>query len=80
MNAADLMEKLLEIERTVGYDHPARVRALVIAAEESALLLQREIMETLRQNELLRQRVDTYSRASLAALAETRIAGEPMVH
>jgi hypothetical protein len=72
MNAVDLMEKLLEIEQTIGNDHPARIRALVIAAEESVLLIQEEMIETLRENELLRQCADTFRRASLAALADNR--------
>jgi hypothetical protein len=80
MNAADLMDKLLEIERTVGNDPPTRVRALVIAAEESVLLIQEEMIETLRENELLRQYADTFRRASLAALTETRISEKCWIH
>jgi hypothetical protein len=44
----------------------------VIAAEESVFLIQEEMIETLRETELLRQCADTFRRASLAALADNR--------
>lgn len=80
MNTADLIEKLLEIERTIENENPNTVRALVMAAEESVLFIEQEMIETLRENELLRQRMETFRRASLAALADTRITEKCWVH
>jgi hypothetical protein len=81
MTAAHLIEKLLEIERKVGIEDPAKVRVMVMEAEENVLHIEKLIIETLRENEHLRQRMETFRRASLAALRETGIAeSSQMVH
>jgi hypothetical protein len=81
MTAAHLIEKLLEIERKVGIEDPAKVRVMVMEAEENVLHIEELIIETLRENEHLRQRMETFRRASLAALMETGIAeSSQMIH
>lgn len=58
MNAADLMAKLVEIERVVGWTSPVNIRARVTEAEESLLQLEQQMIETLRENALLRERME----------------------
>jgi hypothetical protein len=75
MNAADLMAKLIQIERAVGGTHPP-VRAMAIEAEDSLLQLEQQLIESLRENELLRERMENCERFSQSRTVEDD--GAPM--
>lgn len=68
MIASDLMSKLVEIERAVGGTTSANIRARVMGAEESLLQLEQQMAETLRENELLRERMENYERSYVSRI------------
>jgi hypothetical protein len=68
MIASDLMAKLVEIERAVGGTTSANIRAGVMGAEESLLQLEQQMAETLRENELLRERMENYERSYVSRI------------
>lgn len=75
MNAADLMAKLIQIERAVdGTNLP--VRAMAIEAEDSLLKLEQQLIESLRENELLRELIGNCERFSQSRAVEDD--GTPM--
>lgn len=47
MNFYPLVKKLIEIERAIEVLEPREIRVLVIEAQDSALQMQKEIVETL---------------------------------
>lgn len=69
MNAANLMAKLVQIERAVGGTNLA-VRAMVMEAEESVLQLEQQMIETLGENERLRERMENCERSSPSLFTE----------
>jgi hypothetical protein len=70
MNAAELMAKLVEIERAVGWTNPVNIRAKVIEAEESLLQLEQQMIETLRENARLRERMESCGRSYVSRITE----------
>ncbi len=55
MSTRILLEKLMEIERALRRGECWEARTLVIEAQDCVLELQRELMETLLENERLRR-------------------------
>lgn len=66
MSAANLIEKLVEIERAVGRARTADVHSMVLEAQGCVLEIQRQIIETLRENTRLRERMEKYEPTSPA--------------
>ncbi len=58
MNAAEIIAKLSEIERTVGKSDPVAIRAIAIEAQEGILHLERKLIATLQENQRLRERME----------------------
>jgi hypothetical protein len=74
MNAADLIAKLVEIERAIGNADAPKVRAMVLEAEEVVLRFEQQTIETLRENKRLRDLMENCERSSLFRLSRPRIA------
>lgn len=53
MNTANLLAKLVEIERTADGAGFTRVRTMAIDAQQDALRMEQELMETLLENQRL---------------------------
>lgn len=62
MTAAILIAKLLEVEKAIGKAHPSTLRHMVLEAQGCVLEMECEIIDTLRDNRRLRERVDGYER------------------
>lgn len=73
MGAANLIDKLVEIERAVGRTRTAEVHALVLEAQGCVLEIQRQVIETLRENARLRERMEKYEPTSPARHREPRL-------
>jgi hypothetical protein len=58
MGAANLISKLMEIERAIGRARPVDVHALVLEAQSYVLEIQRQMIDTLRENARLRERME----------------------
>ncbi|HEX3660804.1 MAG TPA: hypothetical protein VHU89_05205 [Acidobacteriaceae bacterium] len=71
MGAANLIGKLVEIERAVGRARAVEAHALVLEAQSCVLEIQRQMIETLRENVRLRERMEKYEPTVRAR--ETRI-------
>lgn len=67
MNAANLINKLMEIERAVGHARTAEVHAMVLEAQGCVLEMQREMIDTLRENGRLRERIEKCDPAAARA-------------
>lgn len=72
MNAATLIETLTELERALE-GAPTPIRSIVVDAQECALGMQHLIVELLRENDSLRQRIENADRSSLFRLSQPRI-------
>lgn len=60
MNAADVIARLLELERATLKCDRATIQAMLLRVEEGVLQLERLTIETLRENAQLRQRLERY--------------------
>lgn len=69
MSAAILISRLLQIERTLGRSHPLEIRNLVLEAQGCVLELEQQLIETLRENERLRERMERCEHASYLPVA-----------
>lgn len=58
MSAANLITRLLQIERALGKSHSLEIRNLVLEAQGCVLELEQQLIETLRENERLRERME----------------------
>lgn len=58
MNAANLVSKLMEIERAIGRATTADVHAMVLDAQGCVLEIQVQLIETMRENARLRERME----------------------
>jgi hypothetical protein len=63
MTAADLMGKLLEIERSVGQMGFTNIRRLVMDAEDGLLEIERRVIQTLCDNQRLREVIQQMTEA-----------------
>jgi hypothetical protein len=73
MGAANLVKKLVEIERSVGNVRAIEVHALVLEAQGYVLEMQRQMIDTLRENTRLRERMEKYEPTSPARMREARM-------
>lgn len=73
MGAADLIQKLVAIERAVGKTRTLEVHSLVLEAQGFVLEIQRQMIETLRENARLRERMEKYEPTSPARMRESWI-------
>jgi len=73
MSAANLIKKLVEIERAVGKTRTPEVHSLVLEAQGFVLEIQRAMIETLRENARLRERMEKYEPTAVARLRELRL-------
>lgn len=73
MGAADLIQKLVAIERAVGKVKTPDVHSLVLEAQGLVLELQRQTIDTLRENARLRERMEKYEPTSRARVWEPRL-------
>jgi len=62
MNAADLISRLIELEKAVVKCDRSTIHALLLRVEEGVLQLEKMTIETLRENAVLRQQLDPYER------------------
>jgi hypothetical protein len=70
MSAANLVDKLVEIERAIGRATTADVHAMVLEAQGCVLDIQRQLIDTLRENARLRERMEKCEPTSMARLRE----------
>lgn len=73
MGATDLIQKLVAIERAVGKVNTAEVHSLVLEAQGYVLEIQRQMIDTLRENGRLRERMEKYEPTSPARLKEPQL-------
>lgn len=73
MGAADLIQKLVAIERAVGSTRTIEVHSLVLDAQSFVLDIQRQMIDTLRENARLRERMEKYEPTSHARLRDPRL-------
>lgn len=73
MGAADLIQKLVAIERAVGKARAVEVHSLVLEAQGFVLEIQRQMIDTLRENARLRERMEKYEPTSHARMREPRL-------
>lgn len=66
MSAANLINKLMEIERVLGKAETAALRKLVHEAQSCVLEMQRQLIDTLGENARLRERMETCTPSSPA--------------
>lgn len=64
MNAAVLLSKLLDIERTIAHGDFRAVHPMLLEAEDLVLHIQQEFLNTLHENETLRLRLEGMMAAS----------------
>ncbi len=60
MNAAEVMNRLVELEKVVGKSDPGAIRAMLLRVEEGVLQLEQLTIETMRENAMLRQRLQEH--------------------
>lgn len=58
MHAAEIMARLIEIEKAVGKSDPALIHSLLLKVEEGILHLEQLTIEALRENIVLRQQME----------------------
>ena len=75
MGAADLIQKLVAIERAAGKAKAIEVHSLVLEAQGSVLEIQRQMIDTLRENARLRERMEKYEPTSPPRMWDSRLPG-----
>jgi hypothetical protein len=73
MSAANLVSKLMEIERVVGKTRTTELHGLVLEAQGFVLEIQRQLIDTLRENARLRERMEKYEPTSPARAWDARL-------
>jgi hypothetical protein len=73
MDTAKLIEKLLEIEVSVGRVNTLAVQAMLRDAEDIALSMDYQLIQLLEENELLKQQMERIKRSSLHRLSKPSI-------
>lgn len=73
MKATGLVVRLMEIEQSLGTRSAAETHDLVLQAEDCALEMERQLMDVLRENERLRQRMEKCDRSSLVQTSQARL-------
>ena len=73
MGAAKLVSKLVEIEKAVSKAKAAEVHSLVLEAQGFVLEIQRQMIDTLRENARLRERMEKYEPTSPVRMREPRM-------
>jgi hypothetical protein len=58
MHASEIMARLIEIEKSVGQSNPTLIRAQLMMVEEGLLQLEQLTIEALRENAILRRRME----------------------
>jgi hypothetical protein len=64
MSAANLINKLMEIERAVSRARAAEMHTMVLEAQGCVLEIQRQMIEMLRENARLREKMEKYEPTS----------------
>jgi hypothetical protein len=64
-----LLEKLLEIERSVGHTDPLQLRAMLMEAEADVLLVQAEMIGLLQESARLREQCVGCERPALTPVS-----------
>lgn len=67
MRAADLLLKLIDIERAIGVEEPFKLREMVIQAQEGLLAIQKTFTEHLAQGRLAPATVAVFAQDSRRA-------------
>ena len=65
MKAAEVIAKLLQIERAVGRVDPTSIRLFVHEIQDGVLQLERLLIATLEENEALRERMERCEQSRL---------------
>lgn len=73
MGAANLINRLMEIDRVLGKAEVAAVRRLVHEAQSCVLELQRQLIDTLGENARLREQMETCQPVSEPRVREMRL-------
>jgi len=60
MTAAILIAKLLEVEKSIGRAHHSTLRNMVLEAQGCVLEMEQQMIETLRENGRLRERMEKF--------------------
>jgi hypothetical protein len=71
MNAADVIAQLVALEKAVGRRDPTTLQSMLLTVEEGVLELERLTIETMRENALLRRRLENWEQQSVAARPQT---------
>lgn len=80
MSATNLIDKLVEIERVLGSKaETATLRRLVQEAQSSVLEIQRQMIDTLRENGRLRERMERCESIKRTRPHEIRLPSNAMI-
>jgi hypothetical protein len=71
MNAADVIAQLVALEKAAGRRDPTTLQSMLLTVEEGVLELERLTIETMRENALLRRRLENWEQQSVAARLQT---------
>jgi len=77
MNDVDVIARLVELERAVGRRDSTEIQSMLLRIEEGVLDLQRLTIETMRENALLRQRLENCEQHSAIARPLTAVRRMP---
>jgi hypothetical protein len=77
MNATDVIAQLVEMERAAWRCDPTVMHAMLLTVEAGVLELERQKIETLRENVLLRQRLEICEQHSVIARPVTPVRRMP---
>jgi hypothetical protein len=77
MNAVDVIAQLVQMERAAWRSDPTAIHSMVLRVEEGVLELERLTIETLRENALLRQRLESCEQHSVIARPLTPVRRMP---
>ena len=67
MNVAEVIAQLAEMERAAWGCDPTAIHSMVLRVEEGVLELERLMIDTMRENVLLRQRLESCEQHSVIA-------------
>jgi hypothetical protein len=77
MNVAEVIAQLVEMERAAWRCDPTPIHSMVLRVEEGVLELERLMIDTMRENVLLRQRLESCEQHSVIARPLTPVRRMP---